>query len=45
VFGLRSVIAVWAGAAAPMAPLVASVVTAEELLRRIVNTVVHGLPL
>ena len=45
VFGPRSVIVVWLGALLPMLPLFASFVTAEQLLRQIVKTVLGGLPI
>lgn len=45
VFALRSIGSVWLGAILPMVPLFASVLTVEHLLKRIVSTILGGLPL
>lgn len=45
VFGLRPIAALWGATIVPMAPLFASAMTVEKLVRRILDTVVGGLPL
>ncbi|MBX5480664.1 MAG: hypothetical protein IRZ16_02270 [Myxococcaceae bacterium] len=45
VFGMRSLLAVWAAAIGPMLPLLASQFTVEEMLKRIATAILGGLPL
>jgi hypothetical protein len=45
VFGPRSILAVWSAALVPMVPLLASVVTVEQILGQVAKTVLGGLPL
>jgi hypothetical protein len=45
VFGLRTIVGLWGATLLPFAPLFASTVTVEELLQRIMKTVIGGLPL
>jgi hypothetical protein len=45
VFGLRNVVTLVAAGLVPMLPLVASTLTLDELLKRILGTMVGGLPL
>ena len=45
VFGLRSVLAVWFAALLPMAPILVSTSTVEQLIGRIVKMVMGGVPL
>jgi hypothetical protein len=44
-FGMRPLLALWAATIVPMIPLFASAITIEELLKRIVNAIIGGLPL
>jgi hypothetical protein len=44
VFGPRHVLAVWAAGLAPMVPVFASALTVEQVLRRILMTVLGGFP-
>jgi hypothetical protein len=44
VFGPRNVLALWAAGLAPMLPLLASTFTLDEILDRIIRTVLGGLP-
>lgn len=45
VFGPRQVLAVWSAGLLPLLPLVLSTITFEQVLRRILATVLGGLPL
>ena len=45
VFGPRQVLAVWSAGLLPLLPLVLSTLTFEQVLRRILATVLGGLPL
>jgi hypothetical protein len=45
VFGLRSIAMVWSAALVPMIPLFANLLTVEQILARIVRTVLGGIPL
>jgi hypothetical protein len=45
VFSVRSVVVVWFSGLAPMIPLVFSLITVEEILKRIFSIVIGGLPL
>ena len=45
VFGMRPLIGLWAATIVPMVPLFASALSVEHLLKRIVSTVVGGLPI
>lgn len=45
VFGMRSLLSVWAAAIVPMLPLVASKFTVEDMLKRIATAILGGLPL
>lgn len=44
VFGPRNVLAIWFAGMIPMVPLFASALTVEQILKRIIMTVVGGLP-
>jgi hypothetical protein len=44
-FGVRSVLALWSGAILPMVPLFASMLTVETVLKRILTTILGGLPI
>ncbi len=44
-FGMRSILAVWASAIIPMVPLLASTLTFEKLLGKILGAIVGGFPL
>ncbi|MFL5319814.1 MAG: hypothetical protein ACJ790_09165 [Myxococcaceae bacterium] len=44
-FGMRPVIAVWAGALLPAVPLLATMVSVEDLLKRIVGALLGGFPI
>jgi hypothetical protein len=45
VFGLRTVIVIWVAGFLPMVPLFASELTVEQVLRKIVSTILGGFPL
>jgi hypothetical protein len=45
VFGSRSLIAVTGAAILPMAPLLGTVITVEDALKRLINVILGGLPL
>lgn len=45
VFSMRNVVVVWAAGLVPMLPLVMSTLTFEQVLKRIVSTVLVGIPI
>lgn len=45
VFGSRNVVTVWFAGILPMVPLIASTLTLEEVLRKILGTIMGGIPL
>lgn len=44
VFGMRQVLAIWGAAILPMVPLFASSLTTEALLKKILSTILGGIP-
>jgi hypothetical protein len=45
VFSIRSILAIWFGGILPMIPLFASMLTVEDVLKRIITIILGGLPL